>query len=330
MRTTPDDRQPLEDSTFRLLAPDGHELTRAELPWVEAFEDDHVLVRDVVVDFDDGSPRRTLAITARRLPTVSPDGLRQAVVVYHDVTEDRAQRSQLESFAGVVAHDLLGPLAVIDGWSEVLATDVAELRSIDAADAAPKIERVRTAATVMRQLIDDLLESSTSTDARLRRARVDLESLVGAVAQQHREVATGAPPRIEVGHLPPVYADRPMVRQVLDNLIGNAVKYVRPGEVARVRVSGRQLGELVEVTVDDDGVGIPAAQRDRVFESYERGDAVEAYAGHGIGLSVCKRIVERHGGRIHANAPDGDRGARIVFTLPAANGHLPPSDTGSA
>jgi signal transduction histidine kinase len=326
MRTTPDNLQKLDDSSFRLLGVDGHPLTLNELPWVEAFADEHVLVRDILVDFDDGSPRRTLAVTARRLPTTSPDGLRQAVVVYHDVTEERAQRSELESFAGVVAHDLLGPLAVIDGWSEVLAAEVAGRGTLSEEEAAPKLERVRAAAVVMRQLIDDLLESSTSTDSARRHSRVDLESLVGAVAEQHREVSTGVSPTIEVGPLPPVHADRPMIRQVLDNLIGNAVKYVRPGEVPLVRISARQVGELVEVTVDDDGVGIPPTQRDRVFEAFQRGDAVEGYAGHGIGLAVCKRIVERHGGRIQAHAPDGNRGARIVFTLPAANGRPPRRD----
>lgn len=329
MRTTPDDVHALDDAGFQLLGTDGRLLRHSDLPWVEAFTTDRVLVRDIVVDFDDGSPHRTLAITARVLPTTSSEGRRQAVIVYHDVTEERARRSELESFAGVVAHDLLGPLAVIDGWSEVLAADIDAGGGLSEEDARPKLERVRAAATVMRQLINDLLESSTATDSGLRHREVDLESLAGSVAEQHRQPTTGPTAQIEVGSLPRVYADPPMVRQVLDNLIGNAVKYVRPGEAPVVRISGRLLGEQVEVSVVDEGVGIPAAQRDRVFDAFARGDDVAAYSGHGIGLAVCKRIVERHGGRIQAHAPEGTNGTRIVFTLPAVANGVPRGTAGN-
>ena len=129
---------------------------------------------------------------------------------------------------------------------------------------------------------------------------------------------------IEVAPLPEVYADGAMVRRLLDNLIGNAIKYVAPGEVARVTVTARVVDDMVEVTVADEGIGIPADQRDRVFEAFHRATGASEYDGHGIGLSVCKRIVERHGGRISAEPPLGERGARIVFTLPAAA--TPPRD----
>ncbi len=106
------------------------------------------------------------------------------------------------------------------------------------------------------------------------------------------------------------------MRQLLDNLIANAVKYVAPGSVPRVSVTGREVGDRVEVTVADEGIGIPAAERDQIFEAYHRAHDVEQYDGHGIGLAVCKKIVERHGGRISARPPLGEGGTRIVFTLP--------------
>lgn len=77
------------------------------------------------------------------------------------------------------------------------------------------------------------------------------------------------------------------------------------------------LGALVEVTVADEGIGIAPGQREDVFQAFKRGDSARPYDGHGIGLSVCRRIVERHGGRISARPPFGDRGTRMVFTLPA-------------
>jgi signal transduction histidine kinase len=319
VRTSPDELHNINEVGFRILTPDGRPMLQHELPWVRAMNGDAVVARDLVVEFEDGSPSRTLAVSARRLPTPAPNGLRQAVVVYHDVTADRAQRSELESFASVVAHDLLGPLGVVDGWTEMLDHDLETDGTLSLDDAAPKLDRIRTAAAGMRKLIEDLLESSTSRDAQLRTTVVDLEKLARTVAQQHLEVTPGPGPTIEIGPLPRVYADATTVRQVLDNLIGNAVKYVVPGEVPVVRVTGRRLDDLVEVTVADEGVGIPADQRDRIFEAFHRAHAGRGYAGHGIGLSVCKRIVERHGGRIYVKAPEGERGTRIVFTLPAAH-----------
>ncbi len=177
----------------------------------------------------------------------------------------------------------------------------------------------------MRQLIGDLLESSTSRDQQLRSTRRPrLDGLVRSIADQRSSVATGTPPRIEIGPLPEVYADAAMIRQLLDNLIGNAVKYVVPGEVARVTVTGRRVGDLVEVTVADEGIGIPADERDQIFEPFHRAHPRHGYDGHGIGLSVCKRIVERHGGRIYARTTARRAGRRIVFSLPAVRAATPP------
>ena len=128
---------------------------------------DDVVDEDVVIVFDDGSPSRTLAVSARRLPSMNGNGLRHAVVIYHDVTADRAQRSELESFAGVVAHDLLGPLGMVDGWAEMLASDLADHDTLTRPEAEPKVDRIRAGAQGMRRLIQDLLESSTSRDQEL-------------------------------------------------------------------------------------------------------------------------------------------------------------------
>ena len=138
-------------------------------------------------------------------------------------------------------------------------------------------------------------------------------------------MTSSAAPYVEVAPLPEVYADGAMVRRLLDNLIGNAIKYVAPGEVARVTVTARSVDDMVEVTVADEGIGIPADQRDRVFESFHRATGATEYDGHGIGLSVCKRIVERHGGRISADPRWVSAGRRIVFSLPAARAATPPA-----
>lgn len=316
VRSTTDALTHVLDSKV-VMTTGGEPMRPEEFPWVRAFAGENVVDQDMVVDFDDGSPSRTLAVSARRLPSLDPDGLRQAVLIYHDVTKDRAQRSALESFAGVVAHDLLGPLGVVEGWTELLASELEVRESLSRDVAVPKLDRIRVSAETMRHLIDDLLTSSTSRDQKLRATVVDLEAVARAVAEQRSEVTSGERPRVEIAALPEVYADAAMVRQVLDNLVGNAIKYVVPGETPHVRITGRTEGNMVEVAVADEGIGIPAEERDRVFEAFQRAHAVDGYDGHGIGLSVCKRIVERHGGRISARPPLGERGARIVFTLPS-------------
>lgn len=318
VRTDPDRLNNLRDSAFTIMTTDGRLMPADDYPWVRAIAGENVVNRDIVLAFDDGSPSRTLAVSARRLPTSEARGLHQAVVIYHDVTTERAQRSALESFAGVVAHDLRGPLSVIDGWAELLAHDLSQHHTLSADDAGPKVVRIRSAAQGMHTLIDDLLDSSISREQQLRTSVVDLTSVARSVADQRSSVTNGPMPRIEVAELPDVLADPALVRQLLDNLIGNAVKYVAPGAVPRVSVTGREVGDRVEVTVADEGIGIPAAERDQIFEAYHRAHDVEQYDGHGIGLAVCKKIVERHGGRISARPPVGKVGTRIVFTLPGA------------
>ena len=311
------------DYKFVMQRMDGRELSEQDFPWARAMAGDDATDEDIVIVFDDGTPSRTFSVSARRLPS-NGNELQQAVVIYHDVTTDRAQRSELESFAGVVAHDLLGPLSMVEGWAEMLAGDLTDNGSLDGTDASPKVDRIRTGAEGMRRLIQDLLESSTSRDQKLQCAVIDLDSMARSVAEHRPEMTSSAAPYVEVAALPEVYADGAMVRRLLDNLIGNAIKYVAPGESARVTMTARSVDDMVEVTVADEGIGIPADQRERVFEAFHRATGAMEYDGYGIGLSVCRRIVERHGGRISAEPPLGERGARIVFSLPAVRPATPP------
>ena len=298
----------------------GRELSHDQLPQIRIFaSEEDVITQDVVLRFVDRSPSRTLSISVRKLPASDGGTPDRAVLVYHDVTADRAQRSALESFAGVVAHDLLGPLSVIDGWAEMLTVELEGADHLSSEEATPKLARIRAAASSMQQLIEDLLASSTSRSQELHATRVDLDSLARTVAAERRDMTTGVHPLIEVGPLPAVHADEAMVRQLLNNLIGNALKYVRPGASPEISVRARRMGDRVEVTVADHGIGIPAEARDEVFEAFHRAHGDDRYDGHGIGLAVCKDIVERHGGRIAAlDALDGV-GTRMVFTLPAAD-----------
>jgi signal transduction histidine kinase len=123
-------------------------------------------------------------------------------------------------------------------------------------------------------------------------------------------------PRFSVGALDPVYADAVGLRQLLDNLVGNAIKYTAPGVIPRVTVSSTRRGGMVEISVADNGIGIPAGQHEAIFNNFHRAHRNAGYSGNGLGLAICQRIVARHGGVITAQDNPGG-GSRFTFTLPA-------------
>lgn len=233
-----------------------------------------------------------------------------AVAVFRDVTELRRYETDLRVFAGVVAHDLKAPLALARGHAEVALDDVPQDSPVRG-----RLERVVRAVDRMDSMIDTLLAYTTARNAPLRLTPVELEPLIREVIEQrvaHREA------RWSVGRIPRVRADAAMVRHVLDNLVGNAIKYVPDGVVPFVEVSARAVAEgWVRVEVADAGIGIPDEEKPHVFESFHRTEAAAGYTGTGLGLAICKRIVERHGGEIGvADNPGG--GSRFFFTLPGA------------
>ncbi|WIM94025.1 ATP-binding protein [Actinoplanes oblitus] len=281
---------------------------------------------------------RVVRVTATSL--LHPDGTRSAVVLFHDVTAERRHRDELTNFAGVVAHDLLNPLASIEGWTaaaqDVLG-DVPEDPNLD--QGLAYLARLSRASARMRGLIDGLLAYTTAREAAVAPVRVELNDVVADIclARTDAAVAAGKPePVFDIGTLPPVQADPVLVRQLLDNLIGNAIKYTAPGVIPTLRISAvlssvgsssdrssslvgaaAPPGGMVTVRIADNGIGIPEGQHDAIFGNFHRAHAGGGYLGTGLGLAICKRIVERHGGAIAAtDNPDG--GSCFAFTLPAA------------
>jgi signal transduction histidine kinase len=256
-------------------------------------------------------------------------GQQGAVAVFRDITALRRYEADLSVFAGVVAHDLKAPLAVIRGHCEtavdVLAGEPDRPPVIEARNA---MRRIAIAVDRMATLIDTLLAYTTSRDAPLRLETVPLGPLVADVVNErtaHRRPGDGPGPDIYVGPLPEVTADPAMLRHVLDNLIGNALKYVRSGRSARIDVTaGPAAPGWVRVEIADRGIGIPDEDKPNIFESFHRAHAAAGYAGTGLGLAICRRVVERHGGAIGVTDNPGG-GTRFHFTLPVAECPLPPS-----
>jgi signal transduction histidine kinase/integral membrane sensor domain MASE1 len=298
-------------AAYGFFAPDGSPLTDDEMPAALAFAGIEVVNKDYLMKTRRFPEGRVLEMSVNHLPRLTPSERRRVVINYRDVTLTRQDRDNLSSFAGVVAHDLLNPLSIVDGWAEALNEAFLE-GPVDPADGGAMITRIQGASRHMRRFIDDLLSYTVARDHPLRIEDVDLSALTESVAALRRQ--GDSRPRIHVQPDMRVRADAAMMRQLLDNLIGNAVKYVAPGIRPHIIVSAQQDGDNVLLTVDDNGIGVPPEQRRSIFENFQR--AALEYTGTGIGLAICQRIVERHGGRIVVeDNPHGD-GSRFALTLP--------------
>ncbi|MFC6285485.1 ATP-binding protein [Nocardioides sp. GCM10027113] len=288
---------------------DGSALSETEHPHVRALAGETTSGMDVTAPGSGGS--RTLAVSAQPLQS-RPGQPRRAVMVFRDVTDERQQQRELAAFAGVVAHDLLNPVTSVAGWAEVLEAELGDGDDL----AQDAVRRVSRGVERMRQLISDLLTHARSKDGPLDLADLDLAALVEDVA-----LARDTPYVTVDPDLAGVRADESLLRQVLDNLIGNGLKYVAPGTEPWVSVHAvrdRRDRGMVRVSVVDNGIGIPDEQRQQVFDEFHRAHA-DDYEGTGLGLAICRRIVERHGGSIGIESNHPSPGSTFWFTLPAAH-----------
>lgn len=304
--------QSLDEQT--VTRADGTPISLQDRPAMRALAGEEVPEEDIVIH---DTSERTLATSANPLPSEDL-GEQRAVIVYRDVTQQRMKERELLSFAGVVAHDLKNPLSMAEGWTEALddlmSLSLATGRDLDVARAREMAQKIGVATTRMRGLISDLLNHAMAADRQLELRPIDLADLVHDVAS-----ARASLDHVTLGELPTVTADEVLLRQLLDNLIGNAVKYVAPGVTPHVRLhcDAPVVDGMATICVDDNGIGVPEGQHERIFEQFHRAHAAD-YKGTGLGLAICERIVARHGGRIWAQpGPDGV-GTRFCFTLPVA------------
>ncbi|MET3960698.1 signal transduction histidine kinase [Marmoricola sp. OAE513] len=298
-------------SEYGLFHPNGLPLREDEMANARALAGEVVEPFDLHVRTPSVPQGRILEVSGRPLLS-EPGAPRRAMVNLRDVTVDRQHRDALSSFAGVVAHDLVNPLSIVDGWTEALA-DEFRTGSVSPAVGALMVERIQDSTRHMREFIADLMSYTIARDQSLRSGPVDLTATVRSLADLR--TSSPAAPVIAVADGLQVWADAGLVRQLLDNLIGNAVKYVAPGVRPVVEVSGQTVGDWLEVRVADNGIGIPEAQREAVFETFHRAHG-EGYHGTGLGLAICRRIVDRHGGSIHVAPGARGTGTTIVFRLP--------------
>ena len=247
-----------------------------------------------------------------------------AVKVAQEVSKQRSrelERSnrELEEFASIASHDLQEPLRKILAFGDRLQVKCSE--GLDEAGRG-YLERMQDAARRMQHLLDDLLAYSRVASRVEPFARVDLNEIANEVVGDLASRIDEREARVELGELPVVDADRTQMVQLLQNLIGNALKFHAPGATPLVRVSGRLLpatdhaAPACEIVVEDNGIGFDEKYVDRIFGMLQRLHGRTEYDGTGMGLAICRRIVERHAGEITARSTPGS-GATFRVVLPA-------------
>ena len=277
---------------------------------------------------------RVFAVDAARIDS-EPASQSQLLLTLEDVTERRRverereryaremERSNrdLEDFAHGASHDLQEPLRKVRAFADRLA------RSFDRAELDERqreyLDRLHYATARMQRRIDDLLRLARVSRATRKPQRLDLSTTVATVvSDMEGRIAEGAA-RVEVGELPSIEADPVQMELLFQNLLSNSLKYRKPGVPPQIRIAAASVDpppndsrEWYEITVADNGIGFDPAYAQQIFRPFERLHAQEEYEGSGIGLSVCRRVVEIHGGSIHADAAAG-RGATFSVQLPA-------------
>jgi light-regulated signal transduction histidine kinase (bacteriophytochrome) len=223
-----------------------------------------------------------------------------------------AQSNQeLEQFASIASHDLQEPLRTIRGYLQLVRETLADKLDDRSRD---HLERINNGISRLQALISDLLKFSRITAAEMERGPVDMQTLTSRVVSDLGSVAGEHDAEIVFEGLPTVHGNGGLLGQLLQNLIGNAIKYCK-AERPMVKIAAERQDGMWRFAVQDNGIGIKPEHQGRIFQIFRRLHAPSEYSGTGVGLAIAKKIVERHTGRIWVESETG-QGSTFYFTLP--------------
>ncbi len=258
--------------------------------------------------------------------------LEQYIAVRYEITERKLAEEQLkvyskklevsnqelQDFASVAAHDLQEPLRKIQTFSDRLKSKASEDLKPEALD---YVERIQSSAHRMQVLINDLLTYSRVTSRAQPFQPLDLNDLIKDVLSDLEVRVEQSQGKVTLSPLPTIEADRTQMHQLFQNLLSNALKFVKPGTSPTVTLSSKIMLQsllgvaAIEITIADNGIGFDEKYLDRIFTIFQRLHGRHEYEGTGIGLAVCRKIVDRHSGIISAISTNGE-GAKFIVTLP--------------
>ncbi|HEY9663906.1 MAG TPA: ATP-binding protein [Allocoleopsis sp.] len=230
---------------------------------------------------------------------------------------------ELQDFASVTSHDLQEPLRKIQAFGDLLVQEYGELLP---EPGNQYLQRMQNAAARMQALINDLLAFSRITTKAQPFSSVDLNQIVREVLSDLEIHIQTVGAKLEVSHLPTIDADPLQMRQLIQNLVSNALKFHQPSvppviqiqaetNQRRTRANHAESPELCRILIEDNGIGFDEKYLDRIFTVFQRLHYRNEYEGTGVGLAICRKITERHGGSITANSSPG-KGSTFIVTLP--------------
>jgi len=222
----------------------------------------------------------------------------------------KAANKELESFSYSVSHDLRAPLRAINGFTDILIEDFSGLPE----DVEGYLKRIHSSAQKMDRLINSLLDFGRMGRKELQKTNVDVSKIVTQCIEELCDTEETRQIEFKVSDIPVLQGDHALLKQVMLNLISNAIKYSRNQERSVVEIGHTIESDKVVVFVRDNGVGFDMHYKDKLFGVFQRLHSEEAFEGTGVGLALSKRIVERHGGRIWAEA-EVNKGATFYFTI---------------
>ncbi len=315
----------------------AEEAIKSNHSWVKALAENDEFIREEIIVSRQGHTK--LVETYGKIVRDKTGKVEKVLGTTRDITKLREYELKLESkvaelarsnkdleeFAYVASHDLQEPLRKIATFSERLNSKFTELLGTDG---KVYLDRMKTASENMRMLIDNLLEFSRTTRNHIFFEKTDLnEPLSGALKELELKIEENNV-RLIADKLPVIEAIPSQIQQLFSNLISNAIKFAQPESIPEIRISGRLLGYddkkknglsewqgFVEVRVQDNGIGFEKEYEERIFKIFQRLHGKSEYPGSGIGLAICKKIIDHHKGLIYAESERG-KGSSFIFILP--------------
>jgi PAS domain S-box-containing protein len=250
-------------------------------------------------------------------------------VIFRDVTERKQAEDQLKEysktlkqsnedlvlFAAIASHDLQEPIRTIVTYAQLLRT---ECRERPCPSLEKHLQIIENAGLRMNALVDNLRQYSNVRDKMVLK-QADMEKILKSALNNLQVRIQDTRAAITHDPLPTVLADGTQIIQVFQNLIDNAIKFRKEGTTPKIHISASPAGDMWEFAVRDNGIGIPSQYFEKIFVLFEHLHRRDAYPGTGLGLALCKKIIERHGGRIWVESAEGE-GATFFFTLKGWNG----------
>lgn len=270
---------------------------------------------DKVIGFQAGAvdylikPYSAAELLARVDTHLKVSRLHNQVITYSRELEARLE--ELDTFTYLVSHDLRNPVRAIDGFAHLLSSSYATRQSEDFTHYLKKIhENVR----IMDQLIEDLLRISRISRIPIEDKEIDMKNLAASVVQEIKKLYPSIPFTVIIDDIPPASGDPHLIKQVFVNLVSNAMRFSQSQKTPQITIGHELSGSIGEYYVKDNGIGFNMQYAEKIFEIFFTLPYSDDYEGTGAGLTIVKRIITKHGGKVRAISKEGS-GSTFFFTL---------------